>query len=188
MSTNLTVKDLEIVQGVINQAGFDYRLELEDGKILVMSPSDLVSSEIASQLGGLLGDWVYRHRLGRLLNCAGFIFNDTNLKAPDVSFVKAERLRRSIRYFAEMVPDLAVEIKSQSDRIPPLQQKLKKYIEQGVQVGILIDPDEETVTIYRPTGEELELAGNDILTLPELFPGWEISISELWPSVFDEEE
>ncbi|NET42965.1 MAG: Uma2 family endonuclease, partial [Okeania sp. SIO2B3] len=55
-------------------------------------------------------------------------------------------------------------------------------------VAILIDPDEETVIIYRPTGEPIELKEDDILSIPELFPGWEISISELWPPVFDEEE
>ncbi|NEP76824.1 MAG: hypothetical protein F6K39_00675 [Okeania sp. SIO3B3] len=79
-------------------------------------------------------------------------------------------------------------MKSQSDRLPPLKKKLKKYIELGVQVAILIDPDEETVIIYRPTGEPIELKEDDILSIPELFPGWEISISELWPPVFDEEE
>ncbi|NER08586.1 MAG: Uma2 family endonuclease [Okeania sp. SIO3C4] len=117
-----------------------------------------------------------------------FILPDSNLKAPDVSFVSAERLPRTVRYFGEMVPELVVEIKSQSDRIKSLQKKLKKYIKLGAKVGILIDPDEETVTIYRPTGKPIELINNDILTIPELFPGWEISISELWPPIFDESE
>ncbi|NET30147.1 MAG: hypothetical protein F6K01_34030 [Okeania sp. SIO1I7] len=72
--------------------------------------------------------------------------------------------------------------------MPPLQQKLKKYIELGVQVAILIDPDEETVTIYRSTSEPIELTNDEILSIPELIPGWEISIYELWPPVFDEEE
>ncbi|NEQ39126.1 MAG: Uma2 family endonuclease [Okeania sp. SIO3I5] len=195
--SNVTVKDLEILQTLAKEAGFDYQFELESGKILVMGPSDIVSSEITMRLGGSIYAWVNPRRLGRVFDSAGgFILPDSNLKAPDVSFVKAERLRRSIRYFAEMVPDLAVEIKSQSDnadatlreRIPPLQKKLKKYIELGVQVAILIDPDEETVAIYRPTGDTVELAGDDILTIPELFPGWEISISELWPPIFEEEE
>ena len=187
--SNVTVKDLEILQTLTKEAGFDYQFELESGKISVMGPSDIVSSEITMRLGASIYAWVNPRRLGRVFDSAGgFILPDSNLKAPDVSFVKAERLRRSIRYFAEMVPDLAVEIKSQSDRIPPLQKKLKKYIELGVQVGILIDPDEETVAIYRPIADTVELASDDILTVPELFPGWEISISELWPPIFDEEE
>ncbi|NES70320.1 MAG: Uma2 family endonuclease, partial [Okeania sp. SIO2D1] len=103
-------------------------------------------------------------------------------------FVSAERLPRSVRYFGEMVPELVVEIKSQTDRIKSLQKKLEKYIQLGAKVGILVDPDEETLTVYRPTGKPIELTNNDILTIPELFPGWEISISELWPPIFDESE
>jgi len=187
--SDVTIKDLEIVQTLFNEAGLDYKLELEDGKISVMGPSDIVSSEVGILFSRLLGNWVYPRRLGRVFDSAGgFILPDSNLKAPDVSFVKADRLPRSIRYFAEMVPDLAVEIKSQSDRLPPLKKKLKQYIEMGVQVAILIDPDEETVIIYRPTGEPIELKGDEILSIPELFPGWEISISEIWPPVFDESE
>lgn len=184
-----TIEDVEKMQTAMNEAGLDYQLELEGGKISVIGPSDIVSSEVTAELLRLLGNWVKPRRLGRLFDSAGgFILPDRNLNAPDVSFVKAERLRQSVRYFAEMVPDLVVEIKSQSDRIPILKKKLDKYIEQGALVGILIDPDEEAVTVYRPSGEPIELAGDDLLTVPELFPGWEISISELWPPVFDEEE
>jgi Uma2 family endonuclease len=187
--SDVTIKDFEIVQTVFNEAGLDYQLELEGGKISVMGPSDIVSSEIGILFSRLLGNWVYPRRLGRIFDSAGgFILPDRNLKAPDVSFVKADRLRRSVRYFAEMVPDLAVEIKSQSDRIPPLQKKLEKYIELGATVGILIDPDEETVTLYRPATEPVQLTNDDVLSIPELFPGWEIAVSELWPPVFDEEE
>jgi Uma2 family endonuclease len=189
MSTKVTLKDLEIVQGVINQAGLDYQVELENGKISVMGPSDIISSEVGVQLIRLLGNWVYPRRLGRVFDSAGgFILADSNLTAPDVSFVRGDRLRRSVRYFAEIVPDLVVEIKSQSDRIPPLKKKIKKYIEQGALVGILIDPDKEIVTVYRPTGEPVELTSDDNLSVPELFPGWEISVGELWPPIFDEEE
>ena len=52
-----------------------------------------------------------------------------NQTAPDVSFVRAARLRQSSRYFGELVPDLVVEIKSQSDRIKPLEKKINNFIE-----------------------------------------------------------
>jgi Uma2 family endonuclease len=92
------------------------------------------------------------------------------------------------RYFGELVPDLVVEIKSQSDRIKPLEKKIKNFIELGAQVGILIDPDEETVTVYRQECERVVLGNPDILTVPELFPGWELPIAELWPPIFTEAE
>ena len=185
----MTLKDLNQVQTLFSEAGLDYKIELEDGRLSIVGPSDIVSSEISSILIRLLGNWVYPRRLGRVFDSAGgFIMPDTNVKAPDVSFVRAARLRQSPRYFGELVPDLVVEIKSQSDRIKLIETKVLKFIELGATVGILIDPDEETVTIYRSTGEPTVLGNGDILTVPELFPGWELPISELWPPIFTEEE
>ncbi len=154
-----------------------------------MRPSDIVSSEIGVLFSRLLGNWVYPRRLGRVFDSAGdFILPDTNLKAPDVSFVRDQHLRQRGRYFGEIVPDLVVEIKSQRDRIKSLNHKLEKYIQLGAQVGILIDPELEIVTVYRPIGAPIELRNDDILTIPELFPDWQISIYELWLPIFDEEE
>lgn len=185
----MTVTDLEQLQATLNQAGYDYQLELEEGKILVVGPSDIDSSEIGVLFSRLLANWVYPRRLGRVFDSAGgFILPNTDLKAPDVSFVRASRLRQRLRYFAEMVPDLVVEIKSQSDRIKPLEEKIQMFLSLGAVVGILIDPDKETLTVYRPTGESTRLENGEILTIPELFPGWELPIAEVWPPVFDEEE
>jgi len=187
--TLMTVKDLNQIQTIFSEAGLDYKIELEDGIISVMGLSDIVSSEIGSILIRLLGNWVYPRRLGRVFDSAGgFIMPNTNVKAPDVSFVRAARLRQSPRYFGELVPDLVVEIKSQSDRIKSIETKVLKLIELGAVVGIAIDPDEETVAIYRSTGEPIILANGDILTIPELVPGWELPVSELWPPIFTEEE
>jgi Uma2 family endonuclease len=188
MST-MTVKDVEQVQIAFSEAGLDYQVELENGRISIVGPSDIVSSEIGSILSRLLGNWVYPRRLGRIFDSAGgFIMPDTNLKAPDVSFVRAARLRQISRYFGQLVPDLVVEIKSQSDRIKVIESKVVKFIELGAIVGIAIDPDAETVKIYRSTGEPTVLENGDIVTIPELFPGWELPVSELWPPIFTEEE
>jgi Uma2 family endonuclease len=185
----MTLKDLNQVQTLFSEAGLDYKIELEDGRLSIMGPSDIVSSEISSRLIAFLFAWINPRRLGRVFDSAGgFIMPDTNVKAPDVSFVRAARLRQSPRYFGELVPDLVVEIKSQSDRIKSIETKVLKFIELGATVGILIDPDEETVTIYRSTGEPTVLGNGDILTLAELFPGWELPVSELWPPIFTEEE
>lgn len=185
----MTIKDVEQVQTAFSEAGLDYDVELKNGRISIVGPSDIVSSEISSRLIAFLFAWVNPRRLGRVFDSAGgFILPDSNLTAPDVSFVRAARLRQSPRYFGELVPDLVVEIKSQSDRIKPLVTKILNFITLGAVIGILIDPDEETVTVYRHQSEPTIFNNGDILTLPELFPGWELAISELWPPIFTEEE
>jgi len=185
----MTLKDVEQVQTAFSEAGLDYDVELTNGRIFIVGPSDIVSSEIGILFSRLLANWVYPRRLGRVFDSAGgFILPDSNLTAPDVSFVSAARLRQSPRYFGELVPDLVVEIKSQSHRIKPLVNKILNLIKLGAIIGILIDPDEETVTVYRHQGEAIVFHNGDILTLPELFPGWELAVCELWPPIFTEEE
>ncbi len=185
---NLTVKHLEQLQKILTENHLDYQVELEDGKITIMGPSDIVSSEIIAQLIYLLKLWIVPRRLGRVFDSSGgFILPNSDLKAPDVSFVSANRLRQSPRYFGQLVPDLVVEVKSQSDRIKTLKEKIQLYLEQGAKIGILIDPDELTVTIYRPTSEPVILNNENSLSVPELFPAWEVPISELWPPVFEED-
>lgn len=185
-STRLTVADLEQLQGILCEAHLDYQLELVDGKIIIMGPSDIVSSEIGLEFGSLLRNWVKPRKLGRVFESSGgFILPNSNVIAPDVSFVTADRLKQSKRYFAELVPDLVVEIKSQSDRLKPLREKIQSFIELGAKVGILIDPDKRTVTIYTPTAEPVVLRDGDMISIPELLPGWEIAVTELWPIDFE---
>ncbi|MEG4417939.1 Uma2 family endonuclease [Microcoleus sp. LAD1_D5] len=185
-STRLTVADLEELQAILSEANLDYQLELVDGKIILMGPSDIVSSEIGLEFGRLLGNWVKPRKLGRVFESrGGFILPNSDIRAPDVSFVVAARLKQSKRYFAELVPDLVVEIKSQSDRLKPLREKILSFIELGAKVGILIDPDKRTITIYTPTAEPVVLRDGDMISIPELLPGWEVAVTELWPIDFE---
>ena len=65
-----------------------------------------------------------------------------------MSFVRADRLKKTKRDFVELVPDLMVEIKSRSDSIKQLEEKIQLFLQLGSVVGILIDPDQLRVTIY----------------------------------------
>ena len=185
----LSVKDLENLLSFLSEEHLDYQMELVDGKIIVMEPSDVYASEVGARLIRFLGNWVDPRRLGRVFDSSGGFILPTassNLKAPDVSFVLAERLRQSPRYFAQMLPDLTVEIKSQSDRIKPLEEKILQFLTLGTQVGMLIDPDEETVTIFYRDGRPKVVLGNgDVVAVPELLPGWSVPVSDLWPPVFE---
>ena len=182
----LTINNLEKIEQILKDDDNDYQIELQEGNILIMGPSDIESSEIGAEFIRLLGNWIKPRRLGRIFDSSGgFIMPNTDLRAPDVSFVSAQRLKRTVRDFGNLVPDLVVEIKSKTDRVIKLENKLKLFLELGAKVGILINPDELTVTVYRPGGKVILLTEDDKLTVDELFPGWEIAISELWPPVFE---
>ena len=188
----MTIPDLVEVQKQYP----DWQMELVDGSIVIMGPSDFASEEIGTRLSTFLNVWVIPRRLGRVAgSSAGFILptlteeagetngEPRNLRAPDVSYVRADRLRRSKRDFVELVPDLAVEIKSKTDSIKKLREKIQMFLELGA-VGILIDPDKLTLTVYRLKQEPVVLRDGDTLTLPDLLPDWELLISDLWPPEF----
>ena len=182
----LTINNVEKIEQILKDDDNDYQIELQEGNILIMGPSDIESSEIGAELIRLLGNWIKPRKLGRIFDSSGgFIMPNSDLRAPDVSFVSAQRLKRTVRDFGNLVPDLVVEIKSKTDRVSKLEDKLKLFLELGAKVGILINPDELNVTVYRPDGKITLLTEDDKLTVSELFPGWEIAISELWPPVFE---
>ncbi|MBD2353328.1 Uma2 family endonuclease [Tolypothrix sp. FACHB-123] len=178
---SLTVKDLEKVQANYPE----YRMELVDGNIVIMSPSGYESEEVGTEFSRLLGNWVRPRQLGRVAgSSAGFKLPNTDLRAPDVSFVRADRLKRSTEDYAELVPDLVVEVKSKTDSVDKLRQKIQEFISLGTQIGILIDPKTRTMEVYQ-SGKKIILRDGDVLTLPDLLPGWEVVVAEIWSPVFE---
>ncbi|QYX33772.1 Uma2 family endonuclease [Sphaerospermopsis torques-reginae] len=178
---SLTVKELEEIQITYP----DYRIELVDGSIIIMSPSGYEPEEVGTEFARILGNWVRPRKLGRVVgSSAGFKLPNSDLRAPDVSFVRAERLKISTEDYAELVPDLVVEVKSKTDSIDKLREKIQEFIKLGSQVGILINPKTRTLEVSR-NGETVIFKDGDILTLPDLLPGFEVVISEIWPPVFE---
>lgn len=178
----LTVEDLQRFQSEHP----DLRMELVDGEIVVMSPSGYEADEVATRVAIKMGAWVDERRLGRVTgSSAGFTLPNSDTRAPDVSFVLAERLRRSPRSFAELAPDLMVEVKSPTDSVRKLEMKILDFLALGTKVGMLVNPDNRTVKVYRIGQATVTLQDGEMLTVPELLPGWQVAVSELWPPVFE---
>ena len=92
----ISFQDVEKLQGLYP----DYQIELREGKIIIMSPSDSVSGEIGARFSILLGTYVYSRNLGRVLDAStGFRMPNGDLLSPDVSFVSRERLKQSPRTY-----------------------------------------------------------------------------------------
>jgi Uma2 family endonuclease len=191
---SISFNDVEKLQALYP----DYQIELREGKIIIVSPSDGLSGAIGARFIALLSIWVFSHNQGQILDSStGFRTPNGDLLSPHVSFVSRERLKQIPRTYLSVVPELIVEIKSNRDHVRELEEKINLFLSQGVQVGILIDPDTHTVSISRsggpskhgdagePTSQVTTLRDGDTLTIPELFPGWEIPVTSLWPPVYE---
>ena len=128
----------------------------EQGRVYVMPPAGCESSDQNSELTMQLRLWAKRDGRGRAFDSsAEFTFPSGARYSPDGSWVSKERLRTLTRAerrkFPPVVPEFVIEVKSPSDRYPKLQEKMRKYITNGVELGWLIHPDWREVMIYTQT-------------------------------------
>ena len=101
--------------------------------------------------------------------------------SPDVSWIEKSRLEGvSLKGFIPIVPDFVIELRSRTDRLKPLQEKMQEYRRLGVRLGLLINPQSETVELYRP-GQDVEvLESPETIDCGEVMPGFILSLSRIW--------
>jgi len=158
-------------------ANRDLRLErTSQGELIVNPPAGWETGERNSSLTGQLYQWYEANEtLGKVFDSStGFTLPNGAIRSPDASWVSRERWEaltpEEKTTFPKISPDFVVELRSRSDQLPPLQDKMREYLENGTKLGWLIDPQGSRVEIYQ-TGKETEvlenpteLSGEPILT------------------------
>jgi len=139
----------------------DCTLEYEaDGTVLIMPPTDPETSARVLKVGRRLGDWADRDGRGIVMGPdGGFFFRDGSRRSPDAAWFDSSRWQASKNpqtRFPVFAPEFLIEVRSPGQRAEPLREKMREYMDNGVQLAWLIDPQERTVTIYRP-GREPEV-------------------------------
>lgn len=156
-------------------ANRDMRLErTAQGALIVMAPAGSESSRINADLTSQIVVWAKKDGTGVAFDSsAGFTLPNGAVRAPDVSWITRPRwsklTRRQSQKFAPICPDFVAELTSPSDKRAVVQEKMREYLDQGVRLGWLIDPEAVEVEIYRP-GRPVELlkrpaalSGEDVL-------------------------
>ena len=161
------------------------RYELIDGQLVEMSPSGSESSSVGATILIHLGSHVRPRRLGKLFNAEGgfVLFPGRDLvRAADVAFVRADRLPPppERRGFLRLAPDLVVEVISPSDRLPDVLAKVEMWLEAGVRLLWLVDPDRRTVAVHEPGREPRLLGEGEELDGGEVLPDFRVTVAELF--------
>jgi Uma2 family endonuclease len=137
-------------------ANKDLNLERDkDGNILIMSPVFLQGGMFESRVNFELALWNEKTGLGYTFSSqSGFTLPNKAVRSPDASWVTKEHIEAlpegELQKFGRICPDFVVEIRSKTDRLQPLHEKMQEYIENGCRLGFLIDPYERQAWIYRP--------------------------------------
>jgi len=160
-------------------------LELVCGVPTPMNRPNTGHGLICSAIVEYLAPFVRERGLGRLVaNDSGIITRrrpDT-VRGPDVAYFSFQRLPVSSDRsgYPAAVPELVFEVRSPSDSPRKVMEKALEYLQAGVLVICVLDPEVQTATIYRFERPSETLLVEATLAFPDLLPGWELPVSKLF--------
>lgn len=134
----------------------DFRMELTARKeLIIMPPVGLASGWRENILCYHLTAWALKDGTGIVCSpSALYRLPNSAFRGPDASWIRKTRLepftKEELEKFGDLCPDFVAEIMSPSDTLAELQKKMAEYVENGTQLGWLIDPYEARIYIYRP--------------------------------------
>lgn len=156
--------------------------ELIDGEIVEKMPS-FTPSRIAGRLMQRFLNYLDEHALGYVTGAdGGYRMPDGQLYIPDVGFILKARLPEIPNREVLVPPDLAIEVKSPTDKRRELRRKAEAYLDAGTQLVWLVFPEDQAVEIYRPDEDVISVGREGVLDGGDLLPGLEIPVASLFPA------
>jgi len=169
------------------QVNRDLRIERNKfGELVIMPPTGSETGNREVNISGQLWVWSEQDGTGITFSSStGFKLSTGAERSPDASWIKLERWNalsaEQQRKFAPICPDFVVELKSPSDNLQTLKEKMEEYMkEPGIQLGWLIDRKQRKVYIYLP-GLPEECLDNPATVSGELvLPEFILNMSKVW--------
>lgn len=164
----------------------DMRIERSaEGEIIVMPPASGESGDQNGEITAQLRIWAKKDGRGRAFDSStGYTLPNAAIRSPDASWVRNHRLeklsKKQKRGFLPLCPDFVIELRSPSDRLKALKIKMDEWMENGAELGWLIDTDRRTVMIYRQGCQPERLVNPDAVDGEGPIEGFRLELPEIW--------
>jgi len=155
------------------------------GELIIMSPTGWETGKRNLCIEAQLWNWNQVTKLGVATNSStGFKLPNQAERSPDASWISLARIElipiEQRRQFLPLCPDLVVELRSPTDSLKTLQEKMQEFLGNGCQLGWLIDPPRKYVEIYRPNQAVEILKSPASLSGETILPGFILDLSEVF--------
>jgi Uma2 family endonuclease len=166
-------------------ANRDLRLELSSlGELVIMSPTGGETGNRNFEMYIDLGIWNRQNKLGKAFDSStGFKLPNGATRSPDASWITQERwdglTPQQRKKYLPLCPDFAVELVSESDDLADTQAKMQEYIQNGLRLGWLINPQDKQVEIYRSNQEVEILSSPTTLSGEDVLPGFLLDLANI---------
>ncbi len=155
------------------------------GDLIIMTPAGGITSQRNSELVTQLHIWAKKDGTGVVFDSSGgFNLPNGATRSPDAAWIKRSRLAKLTieekEKFIPLCPDFAIELRSSSDRLRDIQDKMVEYIANGLQLGWLIDPQDRQVFVYTPPNQIDHLQNPSHLSGEPLLAGFRLDLADIW--------
>jgi Uma2 family endonuclease len=156
-----------------------------EGDILIMAPEAGSSGRGAGKLSALFDEWAERDGTGQVFGAStGFHLPNGAVRSPDVAWVRNEQIDaltdEQWHKFLPLCPDFVLELRSPSDSVAMLRQKMEEYRDNGAQLGWLLDPVAKRIYVYRPDAAVEVLDNPSTISGGLLLPGFVLNVPQIW--------
>ena len=192
MTVTLNLHPLELTDEQFYQlclANRDLRLErTEAGELIIMPPTGGETGNRNIEIAFQLQAWSRQNNLGIAFDSStAFKLPNGAERSPDASWVQREKWdtlnAEQKRKFPPLCPDFVIELRSETDSLKTLQNKMQEYMDNGTRLSWLIDPKAQQVEIYR-LGREVEILQSPVTLLGEdVLPGFVLNLKSIFGSV-----
>ncbi|MEO0350115.1 MAG: Uma2 family endonuclease [Cyanobacteria bacterium P01_A01_bin.15] len=167
------------------QVNRDIRMERTNiGDLILIPPTGWGTGKRNADLTAELTIWNRHTNLGVVFDSStGFSLPNGSDRSPDVAWVQQSRIDAIApdpAKFLPLAPDFVVELRSATDKLAPLQQKMGEYQACGVRLGWLIDPQNKQVEIYRERSSPERLDNPSQLLGEDVLPGFVLKLMDIW--------
>ena len=187
-----TVAEPEVIEEVdLTGLPETARYEVIDGRI-VEKPMGCYPVAVASILQIHLGSFVEQTGLGRSVSEMLFRFDAKTQYCPDVAFISHEKwpvhLRAPKKQPWNIIPDVPIEVISETDRAEDVLSKTRHYFDAGVRAVWLIYPSLELIHVYESFTRIQVLTKQDTLDGGDIIPGFRLPLATLFKGIAPEED
>ena len=168
------------------QANKELRIErTAQGDCEIMAPTGGETGWRNSGLTAQLYNWAEREGSGVVFDSSsGFVLPNGAIRSPDVSWVKRTRLTvltsEQKQRFLPLCPDFVIELRSPSDNLKALQDKMQEYIENGASLGWLIDTEARQVLVFQPQQKLVSLEQPEVMSADGVMKGFQLDMQKIW--------
>jgi Uma2 family endonuclease len=172
------------------QLNRDWRIEYTaQGELIVIPPTGGETSNRNAELTYQVQAWTRRDQAGVAFDSSGgFKLPNGATRSPDAAWVRRSRLagltREQKQKFLPLCPDFVIELRSPTDNLQAVLDKMQEYLDNGAQLGWLLDPLTRRVHVYLPQRSPEILEAPSTVSADPLLPGFVLDLQKIWEPDF----